>query len=271
MNKVEVLVATINQSDFSLADKMNLQTDAVIANQAGKLEYAELERNDRTIKMVTTNTKGAGINRNIALMYSSSDFLMLADDDVVYIDGYEKVIQSAFEELPLADVIVFRINATKDGEVIEDCPPVQKRLHIYNALKYGTYRIAIRRSSLLRTNLHFYDVFGPGCEYNMNEDSLFIAECLKKRLKIYAHKGYIGDTSKDSSTWFVGYDERFWYNKGAFIAAGFRSLRCPLIIYFLCRFKKLGDVKPSRRLKLILAGIQGYRLLQSYDEYVAEK
>ncbi|MCL2151838.1 MAG: glycosyltransferase [Oscillospiraceae bacterium] len=267
MSRVEVLVATVNQYDFSLIDKMNLQTDAVIANQAGKVDYSEYESNGTIIKMISTNTVGAGINRNMALTYSTGDILMLADDDVSYIDGYGEIIQSAFMEVEKADILIFRVNSIKNGELIEDCPPIQKRLHLHNALKYGTCRIAIKRRSMLQANIHFHDFFGPGCSYYMSEDTLFIIECLKKKLKIYAHNGFIGNTLKDYSTWFCGYDEKFWYNKGAFIAAGLPRLRYPLMIYFLWRFRKESGTSLINRLKFMHKGIIGYGTLQSYEEY----
>ena len=40
---IEVLVATMNQKDFSLIKKMNLHGDAVIINQCGKEEYTEID------------------------------------------------------------------------------------------------------------------------------------------------------------------------------------------------------------------------------------
>ena len=37
--KLEVLVATMGQTDLSLADRMNLRQNAVIANQCGRWVY----------------------------------------------------------------------------------------------------------------------------------------------------------------------------------------------------------------------------------------
>ena len=34
MGKIEVLVAAMNQTDYSLLERMNIQTDAVVVNQA---------------------------------------------------------------------------------------------------------------------------------------------------------------------------------------------------------------------------------------------
>ena len=42
-------------------------------------------------------------------MRASSDIVVLADDDVHYVDDYEEKIIKAFEEKPDADMIIFNI------------------------------------------------------------------------------------------------------------------------------------------------------------------
>ena len=41
MKKLQVLVASMHQKDFSIVEKMNLSTDTIIANQADKYAYEE--------------------------------------------------------------------------------------------------------------------------------------------------------------------------------------------------------------------------------------
>jgi methanogenic corrinoid protein MtbC1 len=68
MKKMQVLVATMHQNDVSLAEKMNIRSSAVIANQADREEIVSCETEFGNIKMITTTTRGVGLNRNIALM-----------------------------------------------------------------------------------------------------------------------------------------------------------------------------------------------------------
>ena len=77
---IEVLVATMGQTDCSLAEKMNIKTSAVIANQSQRWDYEEADRG--RVRMLSTDTKGVGINRNFALELSKGDILLLADDDM---------------------------------------------------------------------------------------------------------------------------------------------------------------------------------------------
>ncbi|MDO4385963.1 MAG: glycosyltransferase family A protein [Clostridia bacterium] len=105
--KVEVLVTTMYEVDFNKYTQMNLQTDAVLANQTDKNAYAETEIRGRCVKLVSTDTRGVSRNRNLALMHASpdADYLLFADDDLVFVDGYEKLVLGEFEKHPEAEAI----------------------------------------------------------------------------------------------------------------------------------------------------------------------
>jgi hypothetical protein len=105
--KLQVLVATMQQKDFSLPVKMNIRCDAIIANQAGGEKIVKQQTEYGAWKMITTPTRGVGLNRNIALMASEADVVLFADDDMAYRDEMPEVVCRAFEELPQADVLIF--------------------------------------------------------------------------------------------------------------------------------------------------------------------
>lgn len=263
--KVQVLVATVNQCDFSLVEKMNIQTSAIIANQANRFSHEQLNYHGRDIEMITTQTRGVGINRNLGLLLSREEILLFADDDVVYMDGYEQIIRDAFYKLPLADVIIFSIDFIKNGLYQKTGHYKKQRVHIYNALKYGTVSVAIRRSVVEKENLHFSNIFGGGTPYGSGEDSLFILDCLRKGLRVYTCPDVIAKTSLDESTWFHGYDEKFFYDKGAWIAAAFPRCKSLMSLYFVVRFIKVSEIPPAKSLKLLKAGIEGYCRLEAYS------
>ena len=85
---LETLVATMHQTDFSLVDKMNIQSDVVFANQCDRNGIEVVNKDGITAKMISTDTRGVGLNRNIALLMSSADILLFSDDDFTYNDGY---------------------------------------------------------------------------------------------------------------------------------------------------------------------------------------
>jgi len=85
-SELQVLVATMHQTDVSLVQKMNIRCPAVIANQADREEILTWDTPMGKCKMITTPTRSVGHKRKIALMAASDKILRLSDDDVVYND-----------------------------------------------------------------------------------------------------------------------------------------------------------------------------------------
>lgn len=266
MDKLQVLVATMDRQDLSIADKMNLRCDAVIANQAGYHAVTEEQRPTGTLKMITTDTKGVGLNRNIALMASTGDLLLFADDDMVYNDDMPEAVTAAFRDNPQADVLVFGIDITKNGQVVEKRHLKKKRLHIWNSMRYGTVRIAVRRQAIVCGNITFHQCFGGGCAFCAGEDSLFVKACFDKKLRVYTHDYVLGTCCKDTSSWFSGYNEKYFYDKGALMCHLFPKIPHLMALYFGVCFKRHTDVPVMRRLKLMFAGIRGGKRMEPYHE-----
>jgi len=264
MARLQVLVATMHRKDLSIADKMNIRCAAVIANQADRNEI--LLEGD--YKMITTTTRGVGLNRNIALLAADGDILLLADDDVVYHDDMPQAVVAAFQENPQADVIVFGMDIVKNGSVIERRQEKNRRLHVFNAMRFGTYRIAVRRSALLRANILFNQNFGGGCPFSSGEDSLFLKACFDRGLKVYAHEYVLGTCSKDTSTWFVGCNEKYFYDKGVLMRYLFPRIPHVMALYFAVRFKRATEINVGQRIRLMLEGVRGGKSMQPYQKKI---
>lgn len=266
MNNLQILVATMHQSDLSIVDKMNIRCSAVIANQADREEIINSETEFGKIKMITTATRGVGLNRNIALMAARADILLFADDDMVYYDGMPDEVAEAFDRVPQADVIVFGIDIIRDGVVTEKRRCKQKRLHLYNAMKYGTVRIAVRRNAIIKNNITFNQCFGGGCPFSAGEDSLFLKACFDAGLKVYSYDYVLGTCCKDSSSWFVGYNEKYFYDKGVLVRNLFPKSAYLMALYFGIRFKRKTDLGVFQRLKYIYAGVRKGKKMIPYGK-----
>lgn len=266
MSELQVLVATMHQRDFSLVEKMNICCDAVIANQADRNSFDALDTACGRAVMITTDTRGVGLNRNIALLAADAELLLFADDDMVYYDDMPRTVCDAFRENPKADVIVFGIDIVKNGVITEHRQNKPAKLHVWNSMKYGAVRIAVRRSALLKTNVQFSQLFGGGCMYSAGEDSLFLKACFDAGLKVYSHEYVLGTCCKDTSTWFTGYGEKYFYDKGALVRQLFPKTCCLMAPYFAIRFKRETEVPVMKRLKLVYRGLHGSKNLQPYQE-----
>lgn len=264
--KLQVLVATMGQRDTGLAEQMNIRCDAVIANQSDREEDVTAPTPYGMVRMITTATRGVGRNRNIALDAADGDILLLADDDVIYADDMPEQVTDAFAAHPDADVLLFGMQMTEKGVVTEIRQEPFRRRHVWNAMKYGTYRIAVRRRAVTDPPLRFHESFGGGCPFSAGEDSLFLKSCFDRGCRVYAHPYVLGRCSKDVSSWFIGYNEKYFYDKGVLVRQLFPHSAYIMALYFGLRFKRKTHLGPWQRLRLVYAGVRGGKRLIPYTE-----
>jgi len=262
--QLQVLVATMNQKDLSLVQKMNLRQNAIIANQCGSWGMEERRIEDYTVKMLSTDTVGVGVNRNLALQLAQADILLFADDDIVYYDSDLQPVIDAFRQLPDADVIFFAIDMTKNGQVFDRRRHPTKRLHLWNSLRYGACRMAVRRQALEKHDLSFSRLFGGGCMYGSGEDTLLIRRCLQAGLKLYSHEYVLGACAKDSSSWFQGYNEKYCFDRGALLACAFPKAKHLVKWHFARKTVQRSGSSLRAVMKEMNRGIRAYPVLQAY-------
>ena len=267
MLRIEAIVAAMNQIDFSLIKKLNIKCDAIIANQTDKEYVWEMKTDKNLYKIISTTTHGVGKNRNEGLKHISGDVILFADDDLVYNDDMAERITEAFSKLNDADVIIFGLAYSKNDEVFMTKTCRTGKLPILKSMKYGACALAIRRESLEKVNLRFNENFGGGCIYSHGEDSDFIINCYKRGLKVYTYDYVLGVTSKDSSTWFTGFNEKYFYDTGALAKNTFGVFAIPYMLRFALRTKAEEKINFKKKIELMLAGYRNYKKLISYDEW----
>ncbi len=215
--KVQVLVAAINQIDHSLIEKMNIQTDCIVGNQCNRNSIESFNVRGNDIKYLNFSEKGVGLNRNNALMRANADICLFADDDMIYVDGYENIVNEMFKKYPDADVIAFNL---KESVVTRYIIKKFEKIGYLNYLRYGTARIAIKLESVRKHGIYFNQCFGGGTEHCHGEDNIFLSDCLKAGFKIYAVPITIAElTEERESTWNNGYDEKYILDQGCLYRA----------------------------------------------------
>lgn len=250
--KVQVLVAAMQQTDKSLLEKMNIKSDAIVANQCDRNEIEDFTWNGFHVKYLHFAERGVGLNRNNALMRADGDICLFADDDMVYVDNYVEIAQKAFEQTPEADVIVFNLKEEVPTRYII---PKKAKINYLNYLRYGTARVACRLSSVKSNAIYFNQCFGGGTEHCHGEDNLFLTACLNKGLKIYAVPEYIATlTESRQSTWNNGYDEKYLIDQGALYRAVSRRWWRLLCLQDALRHRGQYNMPTKQVLKLMLDG-----------------
>lgn len=255
-NKVEVLVATMNQEpkDYSLLDKMNIQSDVIVGNQCDRNEIGEFHYKGNKARYLSFAERGVGLNRNNSLMRTTGEILLFADDDMIYANGYVDIVKDVFESNPNADVVIFNI----DEKVPKRA--VIKKKHYTKKIGYGAARIACRRKVIQNRGIFFNLCFGGGTAHSSGEDTLFLAECVHKGLNILCVPQSIAELTEDRpSTWFEGYTDKYFYDTGFLLTAS-------NISFLVLRFIK-GAFVNSRKgngefwniLRFYLKGMRDYR------------
>lgn len=251
---IEILISTMNEKSIDCYKRFNLETDALIINQTDYNAYEEIDTGDYKVRMISSDTRGLGISRNLAILNSRSDILVFADDDEVFESGYSKKIKDEFLAHPNVDFFIFKTIIYQDGKEIVKVKE-EKDLSIYNSLRYGSVHFVFKKESIRRNNISISTYFGAGTGNGSGEDSLFIRDCLKVGLKLRTSTKLIAKVYNDESTWFTGYDEKFFYDKGMLSRALFPKAYKLYIEQFLRRHKEITEkinIKEAR--KFMLAG-----------------
>ena len=254
--KVQVLASVMNETMENIANRMRLDSDAVIINQCESFGIQEMEYKGHNIRFFSFPDRGVGRSRNEAIMRADQDICLFSDGDIVYEPGYAAAIAAEFERNPGADMILFNIEVEESRRTyhIEE----RKRVHWYNCGRYGAVSFAVRRDSLLRSGVTFSLLFGGGAKYSNGEDSLFLKEFMSKGCRVYTAPVTIGREEAGESTWFAGYNEKFFVDRGVLYHCLYGSLAWIMGLRFLLAHKRIfcNDVSMAQAYAWMKRGIR---------------
>lgn len=262
--KLEVLLATIDQDNDSILDDMVIHSDIIVCNQTNeKTSYDVYNKNGYQVRWYNFQERGVGLNRNNALLRSTADICLLADDDQSFVENYDKIVLEAFEKNPQADVIMFNYylsNGQRRSDIKRNI-----RVRVHNCGKYGAYRIAFRRMSVIKNAISFNQLFGGGCMFTAGEDNIFTKTCLKKGLHVIEVPDCIlHKVDKRPSTWFNGHNPKFYEDFGSGYYCHFGDFAKVVTFMQLIRRRKkmLGDYPFFKAWKHALVGIDKYKKMR---------
>lgn len=217
---LEVLISCMNQQDMKIAEQTGIQSDALIINQCPQLEYSDDASSDKNtiavqnssrgnIRMLRTIARGLSKSRNLAIQHAVGDVCLLCDDDEQLDSSYEKIILNAYEALPEADIICFRI-ANQPSRLKQK----EQRLTKWTAMRIASWQITFRRESIINSGIRFDENMGAGTGNGGGEEVKFLRDCIGAGLKAYYVPKPIGTVAQTESTWFKGFDRDFFYKRG---------------------------------------------------------
>ena len=239
--KLQIIVTTMYQTDFSLLGKMNIDTDVIVANQASenKIETKQLKRG--TAIMITTDSRGLSRNRNIGLEFLSKacDYVMFADDDLVFYDNYLELIEKEFKNHPEANAIKFNLDELSKNRKLS----MRRTRKFHKATRRSVSASGVcggifKKEYLIKYNLRFNEYFGAGTENYCGEDTIFLQEVVNKNIGLYLSPVAISGIDQTESTWFDGYNEKYFYVTGKVFAIIYPRIAKVLAVRSAYRFSK---------------------------------
>ncbi|MGM8213830.1 glycosyltransferase [Virgibacillus sp. W0430] len=257
--KVEVLVSTMYQKDLSIINKMNIKTDALIINQCDVEEQQSIKIDRNEIRLLSYNERGLTKSRNKAINNSIGDVCLIADDDLVYHESYEKTILDAYAKYPNASIIAFDIPSTNDNRPTSSLK--EGGVNFLHTLKISSFQITFKRKDILEKSIRFNELFGAGSKYTCGEEHIFLSEALKKGLEIRYVKEEIAVVNHNESTWYNGFDKKLFKTKGAMFYEMRPFLAHLLISQFAIRKWKMykSDMSFIKAYTCMINGLQEYK------------
>lgn len=255
---MEVLLSCMYETDDTLVRVSKITGDAIVISQGDWEGYREFGTKSGMARMFFSRERGLTKSRNMAIRESNGNICLLCDDDEVFVDGYEERILEAYRKLPQADVIIFKmINRTPSF------PDKVRPLRFPQTMKVSSWQISFRRERILEKGIWFDELLGAGTGNGGEEELKFLTDCEKAALRIYYVPTEIAQVSQTSSTWFNGFTERFFENRGATTryilglwVASFYA------VYYIVRKRRLyrQSLAPSAALKATFRGIRGNKI-----------
>ncbi|MBQ7919078.1 MAG: glycosyltransferase [Lachnospiraceae bacterium] len=213
---LELLVAAVGAEALPLAEEMQINSDAIIVSQGLEGDAQEYVFKGHKLQYYSMQEKGVGLNRNTSLSKATGDISLFSDEDIIYDENYERKVLEQFEMYSQADVLLFNVKAMPGRETYHNHK--FGRVRWFNCGRYPTYSMAVRTKKVHDKNITFSLLFGGGAKYSNGEDSLFLMSCLRAGLKVYKVPVTIGYEKVRESTWFTGYNTKFFFDRGVLYA-----------------------------------------------------
>lgn len=221
----EILVATTNRTTLDFIDNMFKNNvlehyHLLIINQTS--EHKLLVSHKPNIRVINAFETGLSRSRNLAIQHAIGDICLLADDDVVYIEGFEKLILKSYDKLPDADLITFK-TLTTEHKPYSNYPKKTSSLKDFYK-KVLSIEISFKRDKILTNKLIFNESFGLGSVFQDCENRLFLEEVLNnKQIKAYfspefivVHKPFSTSDEVTSDRYMFARSALFYKKHGVF-------------------------------------------------------
>ncbi len=256
--KFEILLSCMHQTNTEIVEKSNIKGNVTVINQCDHQDYQEFQTANGIARFYSVTDRGLTKSRNLAIEKSDAAICLLCDDDEIFVDGYEKRVIDSYESLKDADVIIFKMvnRPSSFSDKIQ-------RLKFPKIMKVSSWQISFRRESLIEKGICFDILLGAGTGNGGEEELKFLLDCQRAGLVIYYVPIEIASVAQAESTWFNGFDEKFFVNRGAttrYILGYFLSSLYAVYYVIRKRSMYIKDISTLSAFRAIFKGIRENRI-----------
>lgn len=205
--RFEVLLSCMHEHDLSIIHRSNLDNVRTLVVNQCKIEHDYIIEKG-IHRLYNTPTCGLSVSRNLAIQNAKADICLLSDNDEVFQTNVEEIVLSAYERIPEADVVVFSVN-----NVNKKLGNKTRKLKKYDLLRVSSQQISFKANSI-KERICFDTKLGAGTDNGGGEENKFLLDCFAAGLNIYFVPLTIATLIPSESTWFKGYDEKFFFDRG---------------------------------------------------------
>lgn len=260
----EILISTMNRSSLDFLIPMFpfkhfSNFNILIVNQS---KESILTSGFPSVRVINSTEFGLSKSRNLAINNAKGKICLIADDDVVYREGFENEILIAFEKLRNSAIITF--NHQRFGEEFPRRKIRTEFQHDYKSIReVCSIEIAFNLSEIKKNQVYFDENFGLGSYFETAEELLFLREALHRKLKIYYNPSVIVSHSLHSSGEMEITDELIYARSALFckIHGVFVHLKLLKYLFSLFRKKQLKLKEIGQKWRIGLEGIKKYNEL----------
>lgn len=184
---VEILISTMNRDSLEFLVPMFTHShfsnfSILIVNQTEKDKI--LTSDFSNVRVINSFEKGLSRSRNLALENAIGKILVIADDDIIYQEGFISKIINAYHKFPDVAVIIFSA-VNSEGNLIKKYPLNSKNnLNFFDILNASSIEITLNKSIIDEARIKFDEIFGLRGIFEMGEEAIFLSDLKKKNKQL---------------------------------------------------------------------------------------
>lgn len=266
----EHIISTMHRENADFLLQEHCKYDVLIVNQCDSVGEDVYSVDGNTVRMLSNTERGLSNSRNALLANSKGDICILGDDDLVYVDGYDAIIEKAYNDNPDADIICFRFAM---DEKLTPRPHYEtaRRIGLFQISKIASVEVTFKRESVEKAGIKFCPLLGVGGVFGSSEENAFLADALRAGLKIqYLPETicYLQETPEERVKWQNGFDKDYFVKRGACFCRIYKAAFLPFTVAFLLLKKRnlFHDVPIFSAFCWMLEGRKAYKRLSKGEK-----